>query len=107
MSKRLFVGNLSFSLNSQELEAAFGQVGEVVSVRIILDRESGQSKGFGFVEMADEEAGAKAIEKLNGKDVDGRPIKITEATPEQDRPVGGNRFGGQRTGGFSRGGRKP
>lgn len=105
MSKRLYVGNLSYSLKTSELEEVFRQVGEVVSVKIINDRDTGRSKGFAFVEMASDELGAKAIETLNGKDVGGRALKVTEANPRPERPAGsGNRFGGNREGGFSRGG---
>lgn len=102
MSKRLYVGNLSYSLTSKDLEEAFRKVGEVVSAKIIMDRETNQSKGFGFVEMASDDLGATAIESLNGKEVGGRAMKVTAANPAQDRPVSGNRFGGNREGGFGR-----
>jgi RNA recognition motif-containing protein len=102
MSKRLYVGNLSYSIKSQDLEEAFRKIGEVVSAKVIMDRDSGQSKGFGFVEMATDEMGVAAIETLNGKEVGGRALKVTAANPAQDRPVGGNRFGGSREGGFNR-----
>lgn len=105
MGKRLYVGNLSYSLKSQELEQVFSQVGEVVSVKIINDQETGQSKGFAFVEMASDDLGAQAIETLNGKEVAGRALRVTEANPRPERPQGGNRFGGNREGGFSRGAR--
>lgn len=100
MSKRLFVGNLPFAFESRDLENLFETFGRVVSVRIVIDRATGKSKGFGFVEMTTEEEGKLALSKLHGKDLGGRPLKVTEATPEQDRPVGGNRFGGSRAGGF-------
>ncbi len=100
MSKRLYVGNLPYTFESKDLETLFETYGKVVSVRIVIDRESGKSKGFGFVEMTTDDEGKLAITKLHGKDVGGRPLKVTEATPEQDRPVGGNRFGGSRAGGF-------
>lgn len=102
MSKRLYVGNLSYSLKSQDLEEAFKKIGEVVSAKVITDRETGQSKGFGFVEMATDDLGTAAIETLNGKEVGGRALKVTAANPAQDRPVSGNRFGGNREGGFNR-----
>lgn len=102
MSKRLYVGNLSYSLKSQDLTDVFNQVGEVVSAKVITDMESGRSKGFGFVEMASDELGSKAITELNGKEVGGRELKVTAANPRQDRPVSGNRFGGERSGGFRR-----
>lgn len=102
MSKRLYVGNLSYSLKGQDLEEVFRKIGEVISAKIIMDRESGQSKGFAFVEMATDDMGLAAIESLNGKEVGGRALKVTAANPSQDRPVGGNRFGGSRQGGFNR-----
>ena len=100
MGKRLYVGNLSYSLKSQDLEGVFRQVGEVVSVKVVTDMETGRSKGFAFVEMATDELAQEAIEKLNGKDVAGRALKVTEANPRPERPQGGNRFGGNREGGF-------
>lgn len=106
MSKRLYVGNLSYSLKAQELEEAFRQAGEVVSAKIIMDQETGRSKGFAFVEMANEDQGKTAIETLNGKEVGGRALRVTEANPRPERPAGGNRFGGNREGGFSRGGNR-
>lgn len=100
MSKRLYVGNLSYALKDAELTEVFKQVGEVVSAKIVMDRETGRSKGFAFVEMATEQQGKLAIEKLNEKEVAGRNLKVTEANPRPERPAGGNRFGGQREGGF-------
>lgn len=105
MGKRLYVGNLSYSLKAPELEQVFKQVGEVISVKIINDQETGQSKGFAFVEMGTDDLGAAAIETLNGKEVGGRALRVTEANPRPERPAGGNRFGGAREGGFSRGAR--
>lgn len=104
MGKRLYVGNLSYSLRSQELEEVFRKVGEVVSAKVIMDQETGRSKGFAFVEMASDELGTAAIEALNGQEVGGRALRVTEANPRPERPAGGNRFGGNREGGFSRGG---
>jgi RNA recognition motif-containing protein len=100
MGKRLHVGNLAYSLKSQELEEVFRQVGEVASVKVVTDRETGRSKGFAFVEMTSDEGAQRAIEELNGKDVSGRALKVTEANPRPERPEGGNRFGGRREGGF-------
>ena len=102
MSKRLYVGNLSYVLRSEDLEAVFRQIGEVVSAKVMMDRETGRSKGFAFVEMASDELGVKAIEELNEKEVGGRALRVTVANPRPERPEGGNRFGGQREGGFSR-----
>ncbi|OGL31213.1 RNA-binding protein [Candidatus Saccharibacteria bacterium RIFCSPHIGHO2_12_FULL_41_12] len=85
MGKRLFVGSLPYKLTEDEMKDFFAQIGEVVSVRIITDRDTGRSKGFGFVEMADDAAGDKAIAELNGKELGGRPITISEAKPQQPR----------------------
>jgi RNA recognition motif-containing protein len=107
MGKRLYVGNLSYSLKATDLEEAFKAVGEVLNVKIVMDQETGRSKGFAFVEMATDDQGNQAIETLNGKDIGGRALKVTEANPRPERPTGGARppggSGGER-GGFSRGG---
>lgn len=88
-------------MKSNDLEDLFKQVGDVVSVKVVTDRETGRSKGFGFVEMASDDLGASAIEKFNGQEVGGRALKVTEANPRPERPAGGNRFGGNREdGGF-------
>lgn len=102
MSKRIYVGNLSYSLKDEELKSAFAKFGDVVSAKIMMDRDTGRSKGFGFVEMANDDMGAAAIESLDGKDLGGRNIKVTAANPRPERPAGGNRFGGNREGGFNR-----
>lgn len=107
MGKRLYVGNLAYSLKSPDLEEVFRQVGEVVSVKVVTDMETGRSKGFAFVEMASDDLGAQAIEQLNGKEVGGRALRVTEANPRPERPAGGNRFGGNREGGFRSGNRGP
>lgn len=88
-------------MNDQELNELFTQIGEVQSARVMSDRETGRSRGFGFVEMADNDAGHEAIEKLNGQDVDGRALVVNEARPREERPRGGGGFGG---GGGGRGG---
>jgi RNA recognition motif-containing protein len=107
MGKRLYVGNLSYSLKAPELEEIFKAVGEVVNVKVVMDQETGRSKGFAFVEMATDDQGTQAIDTLNGKDVGGRALKVTEANPRPERPTGGARApggsGGER-GSFSRGG---
>lgn len=107
MGKRLYVGNLAYSLKSPDLEEVFRQVGDVVSVKVVTEMETGRSKGFAFVEMASDDLGAQAIEQLNGKEVGGRALRVTEANPRPERPAGGsaggvsrNRFGGNREGGF-------
>src|SRR5262250_3530476 len=85
MAKKLYVGNLSFQTTETDLSDMFGQIGEVESVRIITDRDTGRSKGFAFVEMADNGAAEKAIAQLNGKEVGGRNLTVNEARPMQKR----------------------
>ncbi|RXJ91666.1 RNA-binding protein [Arcobacter sp. CECT 8983] len=82
----IYVGNLSFRMNDSELEKVFAEFGEVKSAKVITDRETGRSKGFGFVEMADSSAGNEAIEKLNGNEVEGRTLRVNEARPREERP---------------------
>ena len=89
---KLYDGNLSYSVNDSVLKELFGAYGNVESARVISDRDSGQSKGFGFVEMADADA-QKAMSALNGKDQDGRALKVNEAKPQEAR-TGGGGFGG-------------
>ena len=101
MAKRIYVGNLPFAATSQELESSFAQHGEVLSARIVTDRETGRSKGFAFVEMAEDEAANAAIDALNGAEYLGRTLTVNEARPREDRPGG---FGGGNRGGGSRGG---
>ena len=97
MSVKLFVGNLSFNTTEQELEALFGQSGDVESVRIITDRNTGRSRGFGFVEMASQDAASAAMQRFNGQDFGGRSLTVNEARPREDRGGGGG--GGERRGG--------
>ena len=94
----IYVGNLAFEVDDGELERTFTEYGEVTSARVIQDRESGRSRGFGFVEMADNTQAEAAIQALNGKEVNGRPLTVNEARPREDRRGGG---GG---GGFGGGG---
>ena len=89
MAKRLYVGNLSYSTTNASLSELFGEVGEVTSVNLITDRMTGQSRGFAFVEMADDNAALEAVNKLNGRDVDGRALKVEEARPKRDSGFGG------------------
>jgi cold-inducible RNA-binding protein len=89
MAKNLYVGNLSYSTTSADLSELFGAIGEVVSVNLITDRMSGRSKGFAFVEMAEYDAAQQAINELNGKEVDGRTIKVAEARPKRENRGGG------------------
>ena len=81
----IYVGNLPYSTTREDLEALFGEFGAVQAARVVMDRETGRSKGFGFVEM-DDEAGKTAIEKLNGSEIGGRKAVINEARPREDRP---------------------
>ena len=104
MGKRLYVGNLSFSVTSQTLEELFSQFGTVQSAQVVQDRESGRSKGFGFVEMADDNAAQEAIRGLNDKEHEGRPLTVNEARPREERGGGGGRGygGGGGRGGYGR-----
>ena len=84
----IYVGNLSFDLTEDELRQAFGSYGQVDSVKIIMDRYSGRSKGFAFIEMANDDEGRAAIAEMNGKELKGRPLKVDEARPRNDSPGG-------------------
>jgi cold-inducible RNA-binding protein len=103
MGKRLYVGNLPFSITDQDLGSIFAEVGQVVSAKVVMDRESGRSKGFGFVEMNTDEEAAKAISQFNGGELEGRQLKINEAKPMEPRTGGGG--GGAR--GYRGGGGRP
>ena len=87
----IYVGNLPFEIDDTELERTFTAYGEVSSARVIQDRESGRSRGFGFVEMSDNGQAEAAIQALNGKDFNGRPLTVNEAKPREDRRGGGDR----------------
>jgi RNA recognition motif-containing protein len=93
---KLYVGNLAFQTSSEELQTLFAQAGTVESVSLIEDRETGRSRGFGFVEMSTKEEGAAAIQQFNGKDLGGRALNVNEAKPREDRGGGGGRNGGSR-----------
>ncbi len=95
MGNKLYVGNLPYSVRDNDLEQAFGQFGQVVSARVMMERDTGRSKGFGFVEMASQEAATAAIEGMNGQALGGRNVVVNEARPMEARP---------RTGGFGGGG---
>ncbi|HET9850562.1 MAG TPA: RNA-binding protein [Candidatus Saccharimonadales bacterium] len=86
MAIKLFVGGLPYAVNDDGLADFFAQVGTVESAKVIMDRFSGRSKGFGFVEMSSDEEAQKAIKELNGKEMDGRSIVVNEARPREDRP---------------------
>lgn len=101
MAKRLYVGGLSYNTTQDGLKDYFSQAGSVASATIVIDRMSGRSKGFGFVEMSSDEEADKAIEMLNGKEFEGRKLTVNEARPMEDRPP--RRSGGS-GGGFNRGG---
>ena len=101
MSTKLYVGNLSFNTSNEDLQELFGQAGTVESANIVEDRETGRSRGFGFIEMSSKEEAQTAIEQLNGKEVDGRSLTVNEAKPREERSGGG---GGNRGGGGGRGG---
>jgi len=106
MGKKLYVGNLPFSAVDENLVEIFSQCGKVESAKVITDRETGRSKGFGFVEMSTDEEAAAAITKFNGADFDGRAITVNEARPMEPR-TGGGGFGGGGGRGGDRGGRGP
>ena len=102
MATKLFVGNLPFSATGAELEGLFGQVGRVTSANVISDKFSGQSRGFGFVEMDNAQEAQTAIEKFNGYELQGRALTVNEAKPQENRG-GGRSFGGS---GSANGGRE-
>jgi RNA recognition motif-containing protein len=101
MTKKLYVGNLSYSTTEAELRALFAEVGPVASVTMITDRETGQPKGFSFVEMETEEAAQQAIQRLNNRELNQRDITVAEARPPRERSFGGS---GERGGRPGRGG---
>ena len=104
MSTKLYVGNLSFNVSNEELQEFFSQAGTVESAKVIEDRDTGRSRGFGFVEMSSSEEAMAAIEQFNGQDLDGRSLVVNEARPREDGGGrGGNRGGGGR-GGYGGGG---
>ena len=99
MGKKIYVGNLAFSIDSEQLSGIFSEFGTVASSNVIMDRDTGRSKGFGFIEMSSDNEAQTAIEKLNGMEVGGRQLKISEAKPQEPRTGG---FGGGGGGGRSR-----
>ncbi len=104
MGRKLYVGNLPYSATEETLRETFSQCGSVDSVNMITDRDTGQSKGFGFVEMSRDSEAQKAIQELNGSTLDGREIKVNEAKPKA--PRGGRGGGGHRGGGYGGGGNR-
>jgi RNA recognition motif-containing protein len=111
MSIKLYVGNLAFRTSSEDLQQLFSQAGTVESASVVEDRDTGRSRGFGFVEMASKEEGEAAIAQFNGKELDGRNLTVNEARPREDRGNrgggGGGRGGYGGGGGGGRGGRRP
>jgi RNA recognition motif-containing protein len=97
MASKLFVGSLSWNVNDDQLRDFFAAVGTVVSASVIVDRDTNRSKGFGFVEMSSDDEAKKAIDQLNGQELDGRAVTVSEARPKTDRPR--DSFGG---GGYAR-----
>src|SRR6059058_1585525 len=94
MSTKLYVGGLPYSVTEQQLNDLFAQQGSVTSAKVITDKYTGQSRGFGFVEMSTPEEAKKAISALNGTQLDGRSLTVNEAKPQESRSGGGSRFGG-------------
>src|SRR3954462_15741382 len=99
MGKKLYVGNLSYNVDSSALEQLFGQYGQVVSAQVISDRDTGRSKGFGFVEMSSDEEAQAAIAAMNGQQHEGRTLTVNEARPKEGGGGGGGYGGGGRGGG--------
>jgi len=104
MSTKLYVGNLSFGVTSEDLQEHFAQAGTVESAKIVEDRDTGRSRGFGFVEMSSAEEAQAAIEQFNNQDFDGRNLVVNEARPREEGGGGGRGGGGNRGGGGGRGG---
>ncbi len=95
---KLYVGNLSYETSEDELRDAFAAYGEVASAKVIMDRDTGRSKGFGFVEFQDDDAAKKAMSAMNGADFHGRALTVNEARPQAERPRGGTGGGREKAG---------
>jgi RNA recognition motif-containing protein len=106
MGKKLYVGNLTYGVTDSDLEQMFAPHGTVQSAQVIMDRDTGRSKGFGFVEMGSDQEAQAAIAALSGKEVDGRALTVNEAKPREDRGGGGRGYGGGGGRGGSGGGRR-
>lgn len=105
MGMKLYVGNLAYGISDGDLDQLFSSYGTVRSAQVIMDRDTGRSKGFGFVEMSSEQEAQAAIQGLHGKEVEGRALTVNEARPKEDRGGGGGRgFGGGGGGGYGGGG---
>lgn len=96
----LYISNISYNISDEDLRLLFADYGEITSAKVIMDRETGRSRGFGFVELSDDELAKKAIEELNQASYDGKVINITEARPREDRGDRGGRFNNNRGGGY-------
>lgn len=96
----LYISNLSYNISDEDLRLLYADYGEITSAKVIMDRETGRSRGFGFVELSDDELAKKAIEELNQASYDGKVINITEARPREDRGDRGGRFNNNRGGGY-------
>ncbi|NVM89795.1 hypothetical protein FHT32_003452 [Variovorax sp. SG517] len=107
MGKKLYVGNLAYSIRDNDLEQAFGEFGSIVSAKVMMERDTGRSKGFGFVEMGTDAEALAAIEAMNGQPLQGRALTVNEARPMEARPPrsGGGGYGGGGGGGYGGGGR--
>lgn len=107
MGKKLYVGNLAYSVRDNDLEQAFGEFGSIVSAKVMMERDTGRSKGFGFVEMGSDAEALSAIEAMNGHSLQGRALTVNEARPMEARPPrtgGGGGYGGGGGGGYGGGG---
>ncbi|MDQ0083634.1 MULTISPECIES: RNA recognition motif domain-containing protein [Variovorax] len=107
MGKKLYVGNLAYSVRDNDLEQAFGEFGAIVSAKVMMERDTGRSKGFGFVEMGSDAEALAAIEAMNGHSLQGRALTVNEARPMEARPPrtgGGGGYGGGGGGGYGGGG---
>ncbi len=104
MGNKLYVGNLAYSVRDDSLQQAFGEFGTVTSAKVMMDRETGRSKGFGFVEMSSDPEAQAAINGMNGQPLEGRAIVVNEARPREERPGGFGGGGGSRSGGGGYGG---
>ena len=104
MAMKLYVGNLAYSMTDSDLETLFAQYGTVQSAQVIMDRDTGRSKGFGFVELSSAQEGQAAIQALNDQDVNGRKLTVNEARPREERSGGGGGGRGGSRGGFGGGG---
>ncbi|CAN7575596.1 RNA recognition motif domain-containing protein [Rhizobacter sp. LjRoot28] len=104
MGNKLYVGNLSYNVRDDDLQQAFAQFGAVSSAKVMMDRDTGRSKGFGFVEMGTDQEAQAAINGMNGQSLDGRALVVNEARPREERPGGFGGGGGRSGGGFGGGG---